>query len=161
MPSPAPGSTDDVLFYAPLRPVARALCGTLSPNAITLVGIVPSALVVVAIAQRKVALALAAFVVRYVFDCLDGSVARECGQTSDVGRWLDWAVDAVQTVAIVAALAATYTDVSPLLAGAAAAAMIPCATRGALLVHDDLFLWEFGLLLGALTLGEHSIHSRE
>ena len=161
MPAPVPGSSDDFLFYAPLRPVARALCGKISPNLITLLGIVPSALVVVAILERNVCLALIAFVVRYAFDCLDGSVARECKQTSDFGYWLDLGVDSTTTVAIVAALTATYTGVSPLLAGVAAAVLIPCCgVQVVEKMHNDLFLFEGGLLAGALALGEMSFRGR-
>ena len=162
MPAPAPGSTDDVLFYSPLRPVVRALSGTLSPNAITVLGIMPSALVVVAILERRVALALLAFILRYAFDCLDGRVARETNQTSEFGAWLDWAVDSILTVAIVAALAATYTNVNPLVAGAAVTILLPCATHviNTPRVHNNLFLCEALPLLGALLLGEYSIRRR-
>ena len=159
MPAPDPGSTDDVLFYSPLRPVVRALSGTLSPNTITVMGIIPSALVVIAILERDVILALLAFILRYAFDCLDGSVARETNQTSEFGAWLDWAVDSILTVAIFAALAATYTNINPLVAGAAVMILLPCATHliHTPRVHNDLFLCEFLPLLGALMLGEYSI----
>ena len=162
MPAPDPGSTDDVLFYAPLRPVVRALCGTVSPNAITLMNIVPSVVVVLAILKRNVVLALLAFTVRFAFDCLDGSVARECNQTSAVGAWLDWAVDAALTVAIVVALVATYTTVDPLVAGAAVVVALPCATRAvhAPQVHNNLFVSELVALLGALVLGEYTMRRR-
>lgn len=74
--------------------IARVLGGWgVSPNTLTLFGYVLHLPVMYMLATGHLRLGGALFVIASAFDALDGSVAREMGQTSTFGAFLDSVVD--------------------------------------------------------------------
>lgn len=74
--------------------IARVLGGWgVSPNTLTLLGYVLHLPVMVMLATGHLRLGGVLFVVASAFDALDGSVAREMGQASTFGAFLDSVVD--------------------------------------------------------------------
>jgi len=74
--------------------IARVLGGWgVSPNTLTLLGYVLHLPVMIMLATGHLRLGGALFVVASAFDALDGSVAREMGQASTFGAFLDSVVD--------------------------------------------------------------------
>ena len=148
--------TDKVIFYSWLRPLARKLCGTLSPNAVTTIGIIPALLTVFAAMHRRFDLATVAFFIRYAFDCLDGAVARECNQCSKFGNDYDGAVDVIFMLLLGLAWARTYAP-----GHRSAYILAPAMLYGICYLigkyaYDDQFLLQVTLLAFAFSMGERS-----
>ena len=80
-----------------------------TPNALTLLGIVCSALCVVSVYRGSTAPALIFLALRAYFDYADGLLARETGQTSKLGDLLDHVGDLAFMVALFAVVFMTST----------------------------------------------------
>ena len=107
MPEASCHGTDHPL-YKGCRVVAPRLCGVVTPNEITLLGILPAIVAVFGVCLRQPALAVTGITLRHVADCLDGTVARVCAQRSELGRQLDHWTDVTFTVAMGLAFLWTY-----------------------------------------------------
>lgn len=82
-----------------LRPLVASL-GRMSPNVITLLALAVGLAAAGAAAQRLYGLGLALWLVNRILDGLDGAVARETGQQSDFGGYLDIVADFVVYAAV-------------------------------------------------------------
>lgn len=80
----------------------------------------------------------------YVFDCVDGQLARVTGRTSEVGASLDFMMDELKAYLLIAAIAIRLFFFGPLLTGSDFIASI-VGLQGALPPY-------FALLLGLITL---------
>ena len=169
MPEPSPFSTDDII-YSQCRKLAPRLCGgVLRPNEITVIGVVPSLVAMAGVLIRDPSVAVAGIVLRHVCDCLDGTVARTCGETSELGRLLDHWTDAAFAAGMLAAFWWVYVRgrVPWPIVGAGAAGLLVVgkvlwarwATAGATTdaVHDHLLLLVLLAYGTAFTLGERSL----
>lgn len=96
------------------RPVAAVLVYALrstriTPNQVTFASLLVAlvALTMMLLWRTHLGLALSALVLilAFVLDCTDGQLARMRGQTSSVGAWLDFLMDEIKAVSLVAALA--------------------------------------------------------
>jgi phosphatidylglycerophosphate synthase len=92
MPAPVSAlSTDHYLYEYAARPLSRRLCGVVHPNVVTLVGLL--LIVPIAYGLLSAGVGVGGFVglmlARYLLDCLDGEVARNCDQQSAAGALLD------------------------------------------------------------------------
>jgi phosphatidylglycerophosphate synthase len=169
MPEPSPFSTDEFI-YTPCRKLAPRLCGgVLRPNEITVLGVAPALVAVAGVLARDPFVAVAGIILRHVCDCLDGSVARACGETSEFGRLLDHWTDAAFAAGMVAAFWWVYVRgrVPWPLVGAGAAGLFVVgkvlwsrwATAGATTdaVHDHLLLLVLLVYGSAVTLGNYTL----
>ena len=82
-----------------LRPLV-GVAGRLSPNVITLLALVVGLAAAGAAAQQVYGLGLALWALNRLLDGLDGAVARETGQQSDFGGYLDIVADFVVYAAV-------------------------------------------------------------
>jgi hypothetical protein len=82
-----------------LRPLV-GVAGGLSPNALTLLALAVGLASAGAAAQQLYGLGLALWAINRVLDGLDGAVARETGQQSDFGGYLDIVADFVVYAAV-------------------------------------------------------------
>ena len=98
MPRPN-GGLDAIIYTLLVEPVSERLCGV-SPNAVTLVGLLTSfvALYHAIYYDRQYVVGTLLFLFRFYCDCLDGSIARHCGTGSKLGSILDHACDIIWTV---------------------------------------------------------------
>lgn len=100
------GYVDVALYRRLSRPLTRLLLGTpLSPNAVTVIGIVlgvAGGLLLGAASLGGVAAGVLLLVVSGVLDCSDGELARLRLAESPLGHWLDMTGDLVVNVAVLA-----------------------------------------------------------
>jgi phosphatidylglycerophosphate synthase len=82
-----------------LKPLV-GVAGLLSPNAITLLALAVGLAAALAASERLYGLGLALWAVNRILDGLDGAVARETGQQSDFGGYLDIVADFVVYAAV-------------------------------------------------------------
>lgn len=82
-----------------LRPLVAAL-GRVSPNVITLLALAVGLAAAGAAAQQLYGLGLALWAINRILDGLDGAVARETGQQTDFGGYLDIVADFVVYAAV-------------------------------------------------------------
>ena len=81
-------------FRVILEPIARFLHRLgLTPNALTLIGLILQGIVAVVIAMGNLLLGGVLLIVFSAFDSLDGTLARMTGQVSKFGAFLDATVD--------------------------------------------------------------------
>lgn len=91
------------------QPIARILAGLgLSPNAITLIGMLGAVASGVLASQGLLLAAGAATLVAGILDLFDGSVARLTGRKSKFGALLDSTADRVSEAAVLVGLAVYY-----------------------------------------------------
>lgn len=91
------------------QPIARILAGLgLSPNAITLIGMLGAVAAGVLASQGLLLAAGAATLVAGILDLFDGSVARLTGRKSKFGALLDSTADRVSEAAVLVGLAVYY-----------------------------------------------------
>ena len=84
-----------------VMPLVRLLAKAgISPNVLTLVGFVLNLIVAAIAAQGHLRLAGICAIISYSFDNLDGSLARESGQTSAFGGFLDSVTDRFSEAAL-------------------------------------------------------------
>jgi phosphatidylglycerophosphate synthase len=141
----------------------------LRPNEITVLGVAPALVAVAGVLVRDPFVAVTGIVLRHVCDCLDGSVARMCDETSEFGRLLDHWTDAAFAAGMLAAFWWVYIHgrVPWPLVGAGAAGIFAVArvlwsrwaTAGATTdaVHDHLLLLVLLAYGTAFVLGERSL----
>ena len=98
------------------QPIARALAALgLSPNAITLIGMLGAVTAGVLASQGLLFAAGAATLIAGILDLFDGSVARLTGRKSKFGALLDSTADRVSEAAVLIGLAVYYaSEDSPL-----------------------------------------------
>ena len=97
-------------------PVARVLARLgLSPNGITLLGLVVAGISAYLLSQGHLALGGAVLLASGVFDLLDGAVARYTGKVTTFGALLDSVVDRVSEAAVLLGLLVYYVDRSSTL----------------------------------------------
>jgi phosphatidylglycerophosphate synthase len=106
------------------RPVAALVVYLLRPTAVTPNQVTFLSLLVALIGDAtllfcpgRVGLAMAALLlyISFVFDCADGQLARIKGQSSPVGAYLDFLMDEIKAVALIAAVAVRLsTDLTAL-----------------------------------------------
>jgi phosphatidylglycerophosphate synthase len=163
MPEPPPNATDYFLFYQWVKPLSKHLCGKISPNTVTLLGLLPAFACAWAVYSRRIGLALLFFTLRFFMDTLDGSIARTCHQQSNFGKIFDEFADVVTDVLIVIAWTAAYiSTTSSALSTAFVLILVgEIVSRRWLrltdMAHDNLFLWEVGLFSAALIGGEFKL----
>lgn len=96
-------STIDPLWEAMATPLVKA---RLTPNQVTLIGLVLILLVSLAyLWHQSPALYSATLIVAFVFDALDGAVARRRNMSTKAGGYFDAMVDRYQELAVLATLA--------------------------------------------------------
>jgi len=93
-------STDYYLYNYITNPIAKRIC-FISPNIITFLG----TLLVIPIIQNlvnngSVYVYMFLIILRYLFDCFDGSVARECNKKSKFGAIFDILSDSIGNLII-------------------------------------------------------------
>jgi len=97
MPRPQKNSTDDYLFYSIADKITPKLCGLISPNAITLLGFIPTFMLMKNFYYSKGLIDFGVWMWLYYFlDCLDGQLARDCNQTTIHGAFLDEICDLIK-----------------------------------------------------------------
>ena len=95
-------------FEEPAVRVLRAL--GVSPNSLTLAGLLVAVVTAYLLSQGFMAAAAAALVASALFDQLDGSLARATGQVSKFGGLLDSVVDRAAESVVLVGLLAFYLD---------------------------------------------------
>jgi CDP-diacylglycerol---glycerol-3-phosphate 3-phosphatidyltransferase len=100
------------LTAAEMRAVARSrlIESRLTPNAISLTGLVLNAVAAVLVTQRLFFLAGIAFIVGSLMDMLDGRYSRMSGKGTPFGAFLDSTIDRVEEGIVLAAIAAYFAD---------------------------------------------------
>lgn len=138
MPLPSGGS--DVHIYTHICiPLARALCGVVSPNMVTAAGFVVSMFLARnVLLGGGIAAGLVLTCVRGILDLLDGSVARSCDQKTKLGVLLDISSDCAAVVAVSAAFSARVLDQPNVMYGT----YVALATSTAIAVHMMAFTYE-------------------
>lgn len=89
-----------------LAPIAAAYCRNISPNAISLVAVIPGVLAALAVYLHEPAWGLGLWLLNRLLDGLDGVVARVHDKKSDLGGYLDLLGDFVVYLAVPIALVA-------------------------------------------------------
>jgi len=88
-----------------MSPLVAALDALgVSPNALTVLGLVLNIAAAVVVAAGELVYGAIAFLVASAFDMLDGSLARRRGQTSRLGAFLDSTFDRISETALFVAL---------------------------------------------------------
>jgi len=88
-----------------IEPVARFLGALgLTPNAVTVLGFLLTVAVAFVLAAGQLQLAGALLIVTLAFDAVDGTLARQMGQTSRFGAFLDSTLDRWAEIALFLAL---------------------------------------------------------
>jgi CDP-diacylglycerol--glycerol-3-phosphate 3-phosphatidyltransferase len=88
----------------------RLIESRLTPNAISMAGLVGNVVAAVLITQRYFFLAGVAFVLGSVMDTLDGRYSRMSGKGSAFGAFLDSTLDRIEEGVVLAACAAYFSD---------------------------------------------------
>jgi CDP-diacylglycerol--glycerol-3-phosphate 3-phosphatidyltransferase len=108
MPEPAPAR----LTAADMRAVARnrLIESRLTPNAISMVGLLGNLAAAVLVTQEEFFLAGLAFVAGSVMDTLDGRYSRMSGKGTPFGAFLDSSLDRVEEGIVLAAVGAYFAE---------------------------------------------------
>jgi CDP-diacylglycerol--glycerol-3-phosphate 3-phosphatidyltransferase len=121
-PAPPPaGELRDVRTGPELRSYARnrLIDSRLTPNAISMTGLVLNLAAAALIIERHFVLAAIAFIVGSVMDTLDGRYSRMSGKGTLFGAFLDSTLDRVEEGIVIAAIAWHFADSGQDLAAAA------------------------------------------
>ena len=102
----------------------RLIESRLTPNAISMTGLVGNVVAAVLVTQRYFFLAGIAFVLGSVMDTLDGRYSRMSGKGSPFGAFLDSTLDRVEEGIVLAAVAAYFASRGDELAVAAVVAAV-------------------------------------
>ena len=107
----APRRASDVRTVGDARMLARnrLIESRLTPNAISMAGLVGNVIAAVLITQRYFFLAGVAFILGSVMDTLDGRYSRMSGKGSAFGAFLDSTLDRVEEGIVLAACAAYFS----------------------------------------------------
>src|SRR5690349_24478243 len=97
----------------------RLIESRLTPNAISMAGLVGNLIAAVLVTQRLFFLAGVAFVIGSVMDTLDGRYSRMSGKGSLFGAFLDSTLDRIEEGIVLAAVAAYFASQGDELAVAA------------------------------------------
>jgi len=105
-------SRDEVAGAASFRAYARGrlIESRLTPNAISLTGLILNLAAAVLVTQRLFFLAGAAFIVGSVMDMLDGRYSRMSGKGTLFGAFLDSTLDRIEEGLVLAAIAWYFAD---------------------------------------------------
>ena len=120
-PGPVGGELRDVRSSRALRSYARnrLIESRLTPNAISMTGLLLNLAAAVLIVERHFVLGALAFIVGSVMDTLDGRYSRMSGKGSLFGAFLDSTLDRVEEGVVIAAIAWHFADSGEDLAAAA------------------------------------------
>jgi CDP-diacylglycerol--glycerol-3-phosphate 3-phosphatidyltransferase len=118
---PRPNGRGGALTAAEMRAVARSrlIESRLTPNAISLTGLVGNLVAAVLILQEHFVLAGVAFVLGSLCDMLDGRYSRMSGKGTPFGAFLDSTLDRIEEGIVLAAVAAWFAKSSDDVAVAA------------------------------------------
>lgn len=120
------------LVRARILVVGRVLAGLgLTPNMLTVIGVVLNAIVAVIIALGYIQIGGVLLLVASAFDMLDGAVARASGQTSKFGGFLDSTLDRYSEVIVYGGLLVYLLDTDDARTGSI---LVFAASAGALLI---------------------------
>jgi CDP-diacylglycerol--glycerol-3-phosphate 3-phosphatidyltransferase len=111
-PAPAPGRDARVRSTRALRSYARnrLIESRLTPNAISMTGLVLNLAAAVLILERHFVLGALAFIIGSIMDTLDGRYSRMSGKGSLFGAFLDSTLDRVEEGVVIAAIAWHFAD---------------------------------------------------
>jgi len=103
---------------ADMRAIARnrLIESRLTPNAISLTGLVLNVVAAVLVTQEQFVLAAVAFVVGSVMDMLDGRYSRMSGKGTPFGAFLDSSLDRIEEGVVLTAVAAYFAKTGDSLA---------------------------------------------
>jgi CDP-diacylglycerol--glycerol-3-phosphate 3-phosphatidyltransferase len=109
---PGPRRASEVRTAADVRTLARnrLIESRLTPNAISMTGLLLNAVAAVLVTQRLFFLAGVAFVVGSVMDTLDGRYSRMSGKGTAFGAFLDSTLDRIEEGIVLAAIAAYFAS---------------------------------------------------
>ncbi len=99
-----------------LHPVTSRLAGRVHPNAITLASALFGLLAAVAVSQGRFELGLLGWTLNRILDGLDGAVAREGGEQTDFGGYIDIIADFTVYSAIPIGVAIYFANAASWLA---------------------------------------------
>jgi phosphatidylglycerophosphate synthase len=120
-----------------VRPLARGLNrlsgGRLSPNAVTITGLLLHLLIATLIARGSTAWAGGLLIVFGLFDTLDGELARLQGTASPAGMFLDSVTDRMKEVILYMGIAYFLLDHTGLASSPRVAAVVVAAAGGSLI----------------------------
>ncbi len=107
-----PATMRDVRTSRELRSYARGrlIESRLTPNAISMTGLVLNLAAAVLILEKDFVLGAIAFIVGSIMDTLDGRYSRMSGKGSLFGAFLDSTLDRVEEGVVIAAVAWTFAD---------------------------------------------------
>ena len=107
-----PRRASDVRTVEDARTLARnrLIESRLTPNAISMAGLVGNVVAAVLVTQRYFFLAGVAFIIGSVMDTLDGRYSRMSGKGTAFGAFLDSTLDRVEEGIVLAACAAYFSD---------------------------------------------------
>jgi CDP-diacylglycerol--glycerol-3-phosphate 3-phosphatidyltransferase len=116
----------DTLTAAEMRELARnrLIESRLTPNAISIAGLVGNIVAAVLVWQRYFFLAGIAFVAGSVMDSLDGRYSRMSGKGTSFGAFLDSTLDRIEEGIVLTAVGAWFADLGNELAVAAVVAAV-------------------------------------
>ncbi len=107
------------------EPLARVIDATpITPNGITMLGLVGTLTAAVFVAQGKFGVGAAIFVPATFLDLFDGMIARRRGTASRWGAMIDSVTDRIGEASLLIALAYRFRLERPRLAGVALAALV-------------------------------------
>lgn len=111
-PPPGGGRVRGVRSSAELRSYARnrLIESRLTPNAISMTGLVLNLAAAVLILERHFVLGALAFIIGSIMDTLDGRYSRMSGKGSLFGAFLDSTLDRVEEGVVIAAIAWHFAD---------------------------------------------------
>jgi len=118
---PTPGEFRDVRSSGALRSYARnrLIESRLTPNAISMTGLVLNVAAAALVLERHFVLGAIAFIVGSIMDTLDGRYSRMSGKGSLFGAFLDSTLDRVEEGVVIAAIAWHFADSGQQVAAAA------------------------------------------
>ncbi len=110
--SNGPRRASDVRTVADARVLARnrLIESRLTPNAISMTGLVGNVIAAVLVTQRYFFLAGVAFILGSVMDTLDGRYSRMSGKGTAFGAFLDSTLDRIEEGIVLAAVAAYFSE---------------------------------------------------
>jgi phosphatidylglycerophosphate synthase len=113
-------------LFAPLGPVFRA--AGVTPNHLTLIGVLFSFAGAAVVASGRLRAGMLVLIFTWLFDVLDGALAKYSGQVSRFGGFLDSVMDRYTEGAVFVAFAYYYAAAgNPLMAGVTVFALIGAA----------------------------------
>jgi CDP-diacylglycerol--glycerol-3-phosphate 3-phosphatidyltransferase len=120
-PPDGPGTMRDVRTGAEFRSYARGrlIESRLTPNTISMTGLVLNVAAAVLVLERDFVLAALAFIIGSIMDTLDGRYSRMSGKGSLFGAFLDSTLDRVEEGVVIAAVAWHFADAGEDVAAAA------------------------------------------